>query len=127
MSAFPGDMSLLTNGLYDLGIQVTCHGETFVSDIVKGSIDRHLPEVQTTFPLDGGSLDSFDDIHVIFNEPINCYQTIVIMTLGNQTAIEVPFNCKDELVRVNLQAHVRCFAALLCVILKCLFHNFIAV
>ncbi len=92
----------LGNGLYEIGIQMICHGETFVSDTIKGSIDRKAPEVRSTFPQSGASLESSDGISVVFDEPLDCQLSFASISMDNHVAIEVPMSCNGVAVRILL-------------------------
>ncbi len=101
VSVIPVDLSGHGNGLYELGIQVTCNGESFISDVTKGSIDRNLPEVLETFPAQGGAVDSSQDIRVVFDEPLNCKATVAILAVGNLTS-RISISCDGSAVRILL-------------------------
>ncbi len=100
MSTIVADVGILGDGTYDVGIQVTCQGETFISDVIKGSIDRKVPEVKSTFPRNGGSVDSPHDIHIIFDEPLECGLTFVTMSVSGEQAVEVQFVCKGASIQI---------------------------
>ena len=99
-----GNLGVLADGLYELGLQVTCLGETYISDIVQGSIDRKVPEVQATYPAPGGSVDSPQDIRVVFNEPLNCGRSVATFTIAGQPEAEASVSCAGSTVSIVLNA-----------------------
>ncbi len=99
LAAIAAEMSALTDGDYDLGIQVSCRGDIFVSDVVKGLIDHKPPTVQTTLPADGGSISSPEDIHVVFDEPLACKYTLATFQVAGQNATELSFSCDGSIVQ----------------------------
>ncbi len=101
MSAFAANLSTYDNGLYELGLQVTCHDEVFVSDAVKGTIDRRTPSVRTTFPSHGGAVDSPQDIRAVFDEVINCQSTFASVYIGDQTRADVAITCEGTFVYIR--------------------------
>ncbi len=101
-SLVPLDMSKVVFGGYDLGLQVTCQGASFVSDTVKGFVDRSAPQLQSTSPLNGGAADSAADIHVTFDEPVDCELTIVGISFGNLPVQRATAVCEGSKVKVVL-------------------------
>jgi hypothetical protein len=99
MSTISTNLSSVDNGLYDLGIKVTCHGESFISDMTKGLIDRQLPQVVTTFPVNGASVDSSQGIQAVFDEPLNCQRTSATYSI-DQVDFDVALSCTGETVDI---------------------------
>ncbi len=99
-SLVPLDMSKVVFGGYDLGLQVTCLGASFVSDTIKGFVDRAAPQVQTTTPLNGGAADSVTEISVTFDEPVDCKLTIVGVSVGDLPPQPASFLCDGAKVKV---------------------------
>ncbi len=108
MTAIPGDLSILENGLYDFGIQVTCNGQSFISDVTKGSIDRSLPQVHKTFPMNGGSVDSSQGIQVVFDEPLDCQKSLAAYSIANQAQVDVDVLCVGSTVDILLSPSQVC-------------------
>jgi hypothetical protein len=108
-SLVPLDMSKIVYGAYDLGLQVTCQGASFVSDTIKGLVDRAAPQMQVTAPLNGGAADSAADISVTFDEAVDCKSTIAGVAVGTLAAQPATVVCDGVKMKViPSAAQVRC-------------------
>jgi hypothetical protein len=110
-SLVPLDMSQVVYGAYDLGLQVTCQGASFISDTIKGVVDRSAPQVQTTSPLDGGAADSSQDISVEFDEPVDCKRTFAGVAVGDLPPQRTTIVCEGNKVKVIPSAAQVCISA----------------
>ncbi len=108
MSVIPSDLSALDNGLYDIGLKVTCRGEAFISHVVKGSVDRNLPEVVTMTPPNGGSVSSPKGIRVTFNEPLFCVRSLATYSWADSVEQEVAVACAGSAVDILFDAAQVC-------------------
>ncbi len=94
------DVSSVGRGEYQLGLQVTCQGASFVSDTVKGFVDRSAPQLQSTSPLNGGVADSAAEISVTFDEPVDCELTAAGVMIGNSPPQPATVVCEGTKVKV---------------------------
>ncbi len=99
-SLVPLDMSKVVYGAYDLGLQVTCQGASFISDTIKGVVDRSAPQMQTTSPASGGAVDSATDISVTFDEPVDCKATVAGVAVGTLAAQPATVACDGGKMKV---------------------------
>ncbi len=101
MSLIPVEIGSVPDGQYELGLEVTCYEQTFLSDTMRGSIDRSAPQVKSTTPAEGGAVDSQGTVEVLFNEPVDCSLSLATLTVG---ALEqaVAIECDGAQVTVQL-------------------------
>ena len=99
-SLVPLDLSKVVFGGYDLGLQVTCQGASFVSDTVKGFVDRAAPQLQSTSPPNGGAADAAAEISVTFDEPVDCKLTAAGVTVGDLPPQPATVVCEGTKVKV---------------------------
>jgi hypothetical protein len=108
ISVLPIDLTRSGDGSYEVGIQVTCQGQTFISDMTKSLIDRKVPEVISTFPAHGGAVDASHDIRAEFDESLDCQLTFASVAVNNEPAVDVAILCAGSTVRVLLDDALVC-------------------
>ena len=82
------DLSDADDGLYQLGLRVSCTDETYVSDTVSLVIDRTAPQVlpQSVLP-PGRALTVGGAVGVSFSESVDCASSVVSASLSDGTVL----------------------------------------
>ena len=82
-------MSLFSDGRYDFGLQVTCKGTNYITDVVSGIFDRQAPKVVA------GSLKPptpvahyGTEVSASFTEPIDCMSATITLALADGTVLD---------------------------------------
>ena len=87
------DLFDTTDGQYQLGLQVSCADEMYVSDTISLSIDRAAPyALRNSVVPPGHSLTVGGDIGVSFSEPIDCSSLVMGASLDDGAVFAVGSN-----------------------------------
>ncbi len=93
-------MTMALHGPYDIFLVVTCQGVTYLSDTVKGVVDRTTPKALVTSPPNHGATDSAQNISVTFDETVNCKLTYAGVSVGDLPPQPAAVACDGATVKV---------------------------
>jgi hypothetical protein len=82
------DVSSFIDGRYDFGLQVTCKGTNYITDVVSIIFDRQAPKVVAGSLNPPTPVTHFGtEVSASFTEPIDCMSATITLALADGTVL----------------------------------------